>query len=68
MAAALPDGAKGEGKAEEGASARKRRPNLVIYHSDQFRWDFVGANGRNGSTRTPNIDALAARGKTSLMP
>ena len=31
--------------------------------SDQFRWDFVGANGRNGSTHTPNIDALAARGK-----
>jgi arylsulfatase A-like enzyme len=39
------------------------KPNIVIYHSDQFRWDFVGANGCNGSTQTPNIDALAARGK-----
>ncbi len=39
------------------------KPNIILYLSDQFRWDFVGANGRNGSTRTPNIDALAARGK-----
>jgi arylsulfatase A-like enzyme len=39
-----------------------RKPNIVIYHSDQFRWDFVGANGLNSSTRTPNIDALAAEG------
>lgn len=39
------------------------KPNILIYHSDQFRWDFVGANGRNGSTHTPNIDALAAGGK-----
>ncbi len=31
--------------------------------SDQFRWDFLGANGLNGSTRTPNLDALAAQGK-----
>ncbi|RRA48081.1 sulfatase-like hydrolase/transferase [Acidipila sp. EB88] len=39
------------------------QPNIVLYLADQFRWDFVGANGRNGSTQTPNIDALAARGK-----
>lgn len=39
------------------------RPNIVLYLSDQFRWDFVGANGLNSSTPTPNIDALAARGK-----
>jgi arylsulfatase A-like enzyme len=38
-------------------------PNIILYLADQFRWDFVGANGRNGSTPTPNIDALAARGK-----
>jgi arylsulfatase A-like enzyme len=37
-----------------------KQPNIVIYHSDQFRWDFVGANGANSSTRTPNLDALAA--------
>jgi len=39
------------------------RPNIVLYLSDQFRADFVGANGHNGSVKTPNIDALAMRGK-----
>ena len=29
------------------------RPNIILYLSDQFRWDFLGANGLNGSTRTP---------------
>jgi len=40
-----------------------KQPNIILYLADQFRWDFVGANGRNSSTRTPNIDALASRGK-----
>ena len=40
----------------------EKRPNIVIYHSDQFRWDFVGANGLNSSTHTPNLDTLAASG------
>jgi arylsulfatase A-like enzyme len=44
------------------ASATKSKPNIVIYHSDQFRWDFVGANGLNSSTNTPNLDALAGGG------
>src|ERR1035437_4302006 len=39
------------------------KPNIVLYMSDQFRWDFLGANGLNGSTRTPNLDSLAAKGK-----
>jgi arylsulfatase A-like enzyme len=38
-------------------------PNIILYLADQFRWDFVGANGRNSSTHTPNIDALASNGK-----
>lgn len=49
------------------ASAQKTtpvtRPNIILYMSDQFRWDFLGANGLNSSTRTPNLDALAANGK-----
>jgi len=45
-----------------GAEGARRRPNIVIYHSDQFRWDFIGANGLNGSTHTPNLDKLAAEG------
>jgi arylsulfatase A-like enzyme len=43
-------------------AAPPQKPNIVIYHSDQFRWDFVGANGLNSSTLTPNLDALAADG------
>lgn len=58
VAAAVPISAA---SAQETTPA-KRRPNIVIYHSDQFRWDFVGANGLNSSTHTPNIDALAATG------
>ncbi|MBS1820874.1 MAG: sulfatase-like hydrolase/transferase [Acidobacteria bacterium] len=44
------------------AEPAKRKPNIVLYLSDQFRWDFVGANGANSSTRTPNLDAMAERG------
>jgi arylsulfatase A-like enzyme len=43
-------------------AAAKPKPNIVIYHSDQFRWDFVGANGLNSSTHTPNLDTLADGG------
>lgn len=41
----------------------KTPPNIVVYLSDQFRTDFVGANRGNSSVCTPNIDALASRGK-----
>lgn len=57
MAAALPLAASAEPSRQP-----PRRPNIIIYLADQFRWDFVGANRRNSSTRTANIDALAARG------
>jgi arylsulfatase A-like enzyme len=60
----------GVGSAQKAASAPSTskaapttRPNIVLFLSDQFRWDFVGANRLNSSTPTPNIDALAARGK-----
>jgi arylsulfatase A-like enzyme len=47
-----------------GAAAQpSARPNIIVYLADQWRWDFLGANGRNGSTRTPNLDAAAARGR-----
>ncbi|WP_263418860.1 sulfatase-like hydrolase/transferase [Terriglobus albidus] len=45
------------------SSAAKSKPNIIVYLSDQFRWDFVGVNGANSSTRTPNLDAMARRGK-----
>lgn len=44
------------------AEAPKRKPNIILYLSDQFRWDFVGANGANSSTKTPNLDAMVERG------
>jgi len=52
-------------RAQQGTAAAKLAtpPNIILYLSDQFRADFVGANGRNSSTHTPNIDAMAARGK-----
>ena len=45
------------------AKTAAAKPNIVLYMSDQFRWDFLAANGLNGSTRTTNLDALAAEGK-----
>ena len=52
-----------ENSAAATGKASARKPNIVLYMSDQFRWDFVGANGLNGSTKTPNLDALAAEAK-----
>ena len=37
------------------------RPNILILHADQHRFDCLGAYG-NPDVRTPNIDALAADG------
>src|ERR1700743_3671385 len=62
VAAAVPAAVEAE-SSQGGAAKPVSRPNIVLYLADQFRSDFVGANGRNSSTRTPNIDALAARGK-----
>jgi arylsulfatase A-like enzyme len=50
-------------QAVEGQSATKtQRPNVIVYIADQFRADFIGANGQNYTTKTPNLDAMAARG------
>ena len=38
-----------------------KRPNILIFYTDQQRWDALGANG-NDEIQTPNLDALAARG------
>ena len=51
LAAALPSPA---------LAARRARPNVVLIVVDTLRADHVGAYG--GRARTPNIDALAARG------
>jgi arylsulfatase A-like enzyme len=60
--AAMPHTAPANGNGLDDSGPPKQRPNIVIYHSDQFRWDFVGANGLNSSTHTPNLDSLATDG------
>jgi arylsulfatase A-like enzyme len=39
----------------------RRRPNVVVFFTDQQRWDSVGAHG-NKMGLTPNFDRLAASG------
>lgn len=56
------------GAAAQGAHGQPQQPpkppNIVIIIADQFRGDFVGANGRNPMGVTPNLDAMAERGIT----
>ena len=40
------------------------RPNILLIHADQHRYDCLGAYG-NPDVRTPNIDALA-RGRRAV--
>jgi len=44
------------------SNEQNKRPNILIFHSDQFRWDFVGAAGLNPMSNTPNLDAMYGRG------
>jgi arylsulfatase A-like enzyme len=44
--------------------AKHKRPNVVVIIADQFRGDFIGANGQNPMGVTPNLDAMAQRGVT----
>ena len=46
---------------EASASPRAKRPNVLLIITDQQRADHVGFGG-NEILRTPNLDALAARG------
>ena len=46
------------------ASANRKPPNVVVIIADQFRGDFIGANGQNPMGVTPNLDAMAERGGT----
>jgi len=63
VAAAVPGSSRAAHQNNAAGLPPSSRPNIIIYVADQFRWDFIGANGRNGSTRTPNLDAMCARGK-----
>lgn len=60
--AALPGLGAQHDQRQSGQGSAKRRPNIVIYISDQFRWDFISAYGLNPMHATPNLDAMARRG------
>lgn len=61
LAAASPEAVQGQ-SSEANAGPATKKPNIILYLADQFRWDFIGANRLNSCTRTPNLDAMAARG------
>ncbi len=46
----------------DAAPSERPKPNVLMICADQFRADFLGANGENPSVKTPHLDALAARG------
>ncbi len=43
------------------AGGGARRPNILLVHSDQHRWDSLGCNG-HPQVQTPNLDRLAREG------
>ena len=38
-----------------------KKPNFIIFITDQLRWDALGCNG-NKEIKTPNIDQIANEG------
>jgi arylsulfatase A-like enzyme len=62
VTAVAPRKATAESGQAEAHPEQKKKPNIILYLADQFRWDFVGANRLNSSTNTPNLDAMAERG------
>ncbi len=62
LAAAATGAVLQAGAEAQGTPVQGQKPNIILYLSDQFRWDFVGANGANSSTKTPNLDAMVERG------
>ncbi|MCX7778533.1 MAG: sulfatase-like hydrolase/transferase, partial [Armatimonadetes bacterium] len=52
-------GTEGKGQVEE--VERKRLPSVLIFFTDQQRWDTVGVYG-SPMNLTPNLDSLARKG------
>jgi len=44
--------------------SNRERPNILLIHSDQHRYDCVNAHGHRPGLQTPNLDAIAAQGAT----
>jgi arylsulfatase A-like enzyme len=51
-----------EGSGQDASPERRKRPNIIVYIADQFRWDVIGAYGLNSMRLTPNLDAMGRRG------
>jgi arylsulfatase A-like enzyme len=47
---------------DQSSAESHKKPNVIVYIADQFRGDFIGANGLNPMGVTPNLDAVAHRG------
>lgn len=62
LAGAAFGGQSVQSQANSNESTLQRRPNIVLFVADQMRWDFIGANRLNPTTRTPNLDRVAERG------
>jgi arylsulfatase A-like enzyme len=58
MAMSALGGGEGEG---QGTSGKNRPPSVLIFFTDQQRWDTVGVYG-SPMNLTPNLDALARKG------
>lgn len=54
--------AKASPAQQAAAGGQAQRPNILIYHSDQFRSDFICAAGKNPMDFTPNLDAMYQQG------
>jgi arylsulfatase A-like enzyme len=61
-AAALAASSSRASKSAQPPGKPPKRPNIIIFHSDQFRWDCVCATGHNPMDFTPNLDAMYRRG------
>ncbi|MBI4586304.1 MAG: sulfatase-like hydrolase/transferase [Planctomycetes bacterium] len=48
--------------AAPGGEEPARKPNVLLIHCDQLRYDALAANSRNRYLRTPNLDRLAREG------
>lgn len=46
----------------QASAPQRKKPNVLLYIADQFRGDFIGANGRSPMGVTPNLDSMAERG------
>ena len=50
-----------QSNSEQPSGKPAKRPNIVIFHTDQFRHDFVCAAGQSPMDCTPNLDAMYRR-------